>query len=116
MIYQDRIETGCLKLVLLFFKSTLLLNCSKHNWQALTRLRHQERRRVYREENKLFKLCPTHSFREGQIFFSGETKPAATLLLTGLIIGNDFFVFYKFPLPSTFFLLPPPVLPAFRRP
>jgi len=32
MIYQDRIETSCLQFVLLFLKSTLLLNCSKHNW------------------------------------------------------------------------------------
>jgi len=34
MIYQDRIETSCLQFVLLFLKSTLLLNGSKHNWQA----------------------------------------------------------------------------------
>jgi len=39
-------------------------------------------------------------------FFSGETKPPAPLLVTDLIIGNDFFVFHKFPLPSTFFLPP----------
>jgi len=35
MIYQDRLETSCLSFVSLFFKSTLLLNYSKHNWQAL---------------------------------------------------------------------------------
>jgi len=48
-------------------------------------------------------------------FFSGETKPPAPLLVTDLIIGNDFFVFHKFPLPSTFFL-PPPGLLTFQRP
>jgi len=40
--------------VLLFLKSTLLLNRSKHNWQALTRLEHQGRRRVYWEVKNFF--------------------------------------------------------------
>jgi len=34
MIYQDRIETSCLSFVLLFLKSTLLLNCSKPDWDT----------------------------------------------------------------------------------
>jgi len=44
--------------------------------------------------------------------FSRETKPAAALLVTGLIIGNDFFVFHKFALPSTFFCPCPTDVPA----
>jgi len=36
--------------------------------------------------------------------FSWETKPPRPLLVTGLMIGNDFFGFHKFALPSTFFL------------
>jgi len=44
------------------------------------------------------KLCPTHFSRE----------PPAPLLVTGLIIGNDFFVFRKSPLTSTLFLPPYP--------
>jgi len=55
---------------LLLFKSTLLLNCSKHR-QALTRLGHQGWRRVYWEGRKFFKLCQTHFSSEGQIFFRG---------------------------------------------
>jgi len=47
MTYQDRIETSCLPFVLLFLKSTLLLNCSKHIWQTLTRLGHEGKRKVY---------------------------------------------------------------------
>jgi len=43
-------------------------------------------------------------FQGGENFFSGETEPPAPLLVTVLILGNDFFVFHKFALPSTFFL------------
>jgi len=50
MIDQDRIETSCLQFVLLFLKSTLLLKCSKHKWQALTWLGHRWRRKVYWQE------------------------------------------------------------------
>jgi len=77
-------------------------------------LGHQWRRRVYREGTKFFKLRPTHSSREGQKIFSGETKPSAPLLGTGLITGNDFFVFHKFPCPQLFFC--PPALPTFWPP
>jgi len=47
-------------------------------------------------------------FKGGAKFFSEETKPPAPLLVSGLIIGDDSFVFHKFPLPSTFFLPPCP--------
>ena len=80
MIYQDRIETSCLSFVLLFLKSTLLLNCSKHNWKALTRLGHQGRRRVY-WERPFFKLCATHFSKEGQNFIQGRLSPALLVSL-----------------------------------
>jgi len=46
-------------------------------------------------------------FQGGAKFFSGKTKHPRPLLVTGLIIGNDFFVFNKFALPQLFFCLLP---------
>ena len=87
MIYQDRIETSCLSFVLLFLKSTLLLNCSKHNWQALTRMGHQGRQRVS---------------WEGPFMSNTACGPAIFLFFISLYCPQLFFC--------------PPALPTFRRP
>ena len=80
-----------------------MLNCSKHNWQALARLGHQGGEECIERGPK---TISNTFFQGGAKICSEEAKPPASLLATGPIIGNHFFVFHKFSLPSTF-LLPP---------
>jgi len=82
-----------------------LLNCSKHNWQALARLGHQGGEECIERGPK---TISNTFFQGGAKICSEEAKPPASLLATGPIIGNHFFVFHKFSLPSTFFLPPLP--------
>jgi len=57
----------------------------------------------------------SNTFFQGEAqILSGETKPPTPLLVKALIIGNIFFLFYKFALSSTFFL--PPTLSGVPEP
>jgi len=62
-----------------------------------------------------FLNCVQHIFPGRGKIFSGETKPSTPLLVTGLIIfGNDFLFFISFHCPQLFSA--PPALSTFRRP
>ena len=64
------------------------------NCQALARLRNQEAKSLLRGAQIFLTMSNTfHIFPGKEKFFSWETKPPAPLLVTGMIIGNDFFCF-----------------------
>jgi len=110
MIYQDRIEKVVYSLFYYFWSqhySWTITSINGRPWPERETRGGEE----FTARGPIFLNYVQHIFPGREKKILGQTKP---LIATDLIIGNIFFVFHKFALPSTFFV--PPPLTTFRGP